>query len=226
LSDYLFLKTATFIGGRSSDRQPLSEEDWDYVVRSLDVITDLDPYFKDPYLLGTGLLTWDAQRFEDAIALLKKGMDYRILDWELPFYAGFNYFYFLNDHANGGLYLMRAAEIPGSPGLLKTLAARITYYAGQSRTALAFLRQMLSDTHSDALRQRLSLRLHALENAVILEDALEQFTKHEGRVPTLFTELVEAGYLAELPVDPYGGEWIILPNGRVFSTSKFADMKK
>jgi hypothetical protein len=121
---------------------------------------------------------------------------------------------------------MRAAEIPGSPGLLKTFAARITYYAGQSRTALAFLRQMLSDTHSDALRQRLSLRLHALESAVILEDALEQFKKHEGRVPTLFTELVEAGYLDELPVDPYGGEWIILPNGRVFSTSKFADIKQ
>ena len=225
LSDYLFLKTATFVGGRSGAGQIMTADDWDYVVASLDVITDLDPYFKDPYLLGTGLLTWDAQRYEDAVELLKKGMEYRDWDWELPFYAGFNYFYFLNDYENGGYYLMRAAEIPGSPGLLTTLAARITYYAGQSRTALAFLRQMLSETQSDALRRRLALRLTALENAVTIEEAMEQFKQREGRVPD-FSELVSAGYLDELPADPYGGEWILMPNGRVFSTSKFAEMKQ
>ncbi len=225
LSDFLFLKTATFIGGRSAAGQAMSEEDWDFVVASLDVITDLDPYFSDPYWLGTGLLTWDAQRFDEANRLLKKGMQYRDWDWQLPFYVGFNYFYFLNDYANGSKYLMQAAELPGSPGLLKTLAARISYYAGQSRTALAFLHQMLSETRSEALRQRLSLRLQALQSAVAIEEALALFKEQEGRVPEDLTDLVRSGYLDELPQDPYGGDWIILPNGRVYSTSRFAEKR-
>ena len=63
-----------------------------------------------------------------------------------------------------------------------------------------------------------------VENAVIIEDAMEQFKQQEGRVPQ-FSELVNTGCLAELPADPYGGEWILLPIGRVFSTSKFAEKR-
>ncbi len=70
----------------------------------------------------------------------------------------------------------------------------------------------------------MSLRLTALENAVVIEDALEQCKQKEGRIPE-FGELVDSGYLDELPADPYGGEWELLPNGRVFSTSKFAEMR-
>ena len=50
LSDFLFLKIATFIGGRSMPGELLNEEDWQFVTQSLDVVTDLDPFFVDPYI--------------------------------------------------------------------------------------------------------------------------------------------------------------------------------
>src|SRR6056297_1638379 len=121
LSDYLFLKTATFIGGRSAVGQPMSEADWEYVIRSLDVITDLDPYFTDPYFLAEGLLAWDASKPEEANRLLKKGIAHRTWDWRLQFFAGFNYFYFLQDYASASEHIMAAAEILGSPAYLTTL---------------------------------------------------------------------------------------------------------
>ena len=225
LSDFLFLKTATFVGGRSGMGQPLTEEDWQYVAASLDVVTDLDPYFTDPYVLAEGLLAWDAGKPEEANRLLKKGMEYRTLDWRLPFYVGFNSFYFLQDYASAAEYIMQAAKLPGSPSYLSTLAARLAYYGGQSRTALLFLQQMLEEASDPLMQKRLQKRLTALQNAVIIENALAEFKEREERLPA-FGELVEKGYLNELPPDPYGGEWILLPSGRVFSTSKFVERRE
>ncbi len=220
LADFLFLKTATFIGGRGGAGQPLSEEDWHYVIRSLDVITDLDPYFSDPYTLAAGLLSWDAGKPEEANRLLKKGFHYRTFDWRLPFFIGFNYFYFLRDYETAADYIMTASQLPNSPAYLPTLGARLAYYGGKSKTALLFLQEMIADTDDALLRRRLELRLLALERAVIIEEALEHFKLRENRLPAP-SELVELGYLPELPPDPYGGQWVLLPNGRVFSTSRF-----
>lgn len=225
LSDYEFLRAATFYGDRSVKRQQMSAEDWDFFAYSLDVVTDLDPYFLDPYILGEGLLTWDTRRYAAANALLLKGMQYRTWDWQLPYYVGFNYFYFLGDSATGSTYLMQAAEIPGSPAYLKTLAARLAYYGGKSQTALLFLQQMLAETHSEALKRHMGKRLLALQGAVQIEDALQQYRNTNGADPHELSELVRSGYLEELPQDPYGGQWTLLQNGRVYSTSKFVDAK-
>lgn len=220
LSDFLFLKTSTFIGGKSTK---IGEADWQFVFRSLDVVTDLDPYFVDPYMLGEGLLAWDAGQPKLANQLLIKGTKYRTNDWRLPFFIGFNDFYFLKDYETASGYIMTAAQLPGSDSYLKTLGARLAYYGGKSKTALLFLQQMLTENDDPLLKKRLSLRLTALERAVVIEEAVEKFKAQQGRVPNPLSELVTAGYLAELPVDPYGGQWGLVENGRVFSSSRFAE---
>lgn len=223
LSDFLFLKTATFIGGRIESGQPLSDADWTFVARGLDVVIDLDPYFVDPYLLAEGLLAWDAGKAKLANQLLIKGTKYRRDDWRLPFFIGFNNFYFLGDYETASGFIMTAAQLPGSPGYLKTLGARLAYYGGKSKTALLFLQEMLATTEDRLLRSRLEKRMLALEQAVAIEEAMEEFKIQEGMPAESLAEMIAAGYLKELPIDPYGGDWIVSENGRVFSTSKFAD---
>jgi len=226
LADFQFLRVLTFYGDRSANQQPLTTEDWDYFRDSIDVLTDLDPYFYDPYVLTEGLLTWDAGRFEDANTLLAKGARYRSNDWRLPYFIGFNHFFFLKDYAAGSEHIMAASRLPGSPSYLPTLAARLAYYGGKSQTAVLFLKQMLAGNSDERLAQRLQLRLLALERAVQIEEALQHFRQEKQREIESVNELVTAGYLQELPEDPYGGQWQILPNGRVFSTSKFVQGKK
>lgn len=221
LSDFLFLKTSTYIGGKPA--KAMTEADWQFVFRSLDVVTDLDPYFVDPYMLGEGLLAWDAGQPKLANQLLVKGTKYRTNDWRLPFFIGFNYFYFLKDYEAASDFIMTAAQLPGSDAYLKTLGARLAYYGGKSKTALLFLQQMLAENDDPLLKKRLSLRLTALERAVVIEEAVEKFKAAKGRVPNPLSELVAAGYLAELPKDPYGGQWGLVENGRVFSSSRFAE---
>lgn len=221
LADFLLLKTITFFGGKVELEQPLAEQDWTFIETSLDVVTDLDPYFKDPYVLGQGLFSWEAGRYTSAIRLLEKGLDYRESDWELPFYIGFNYFYFLGDNERGADYLMRASRRPASPGFLPNLAARIGYYGGKSRTAIIFLRATIDGTSDPGVRKWLEMRLIALERAAAIEDALEKYVADNGNPPESLSSLVKGGYLDELPEDPYGGEWVLMGNGRVFSTSRF-----
>ena len=183
LSDFLFLKTATFVGGRSGSGQLLNEEDWNFVIQSLDVVTDLDPYFVDPYMLAEGLLAWDAGKPSEANQLLIKGMKYRTFDWRLPFFVGFNNFYFLKDYETASGFIMTASRLPGSPAYLATLGARLAYYGGKSKTALLFLKEMLADTGDAMMKKRLQMRLQALERAVLIEEALNKFKKEEGRMP-------------------------------------------
>ena len=225
LSDYLFLKVATFVGGHSAAAgNPMLDEDWQYVSRSLDVVTDLDPYFLDPYMLAEGLLAWDAQKFDEANKLLEKGSRFRDWDWKLPFFVGFNHFYFLKDYEAASGYIMQAAQLPGSPAYLKTLGARLAYYGGKSKTALLFLEEMLAETDDALLRSRLQLRLLALERAVQIEEALDRYRSREGTLPDKLSDLVTSGDLLFLPEDPYGGKWGVLKNGRVYSTSKFTEL--
>lgn len=225
LADFQFLKLTTFLGERSLLGRKLTEEDWRYFVSSVDSITDLDPYFVDPYFLAEGFLTWETGKFEDANRLLKRGVQYRDWDWRLPYFVGFNYFYFLHDYEKGAEYVMKAAQISGSPDFLPTLASRLAYYGGQSRTAVLFIKGMLSETTNVHLRQALTLRLQALEGAVMIEGAIQKFKADYGRLPKK-GELVSAGYLKKMPVDPYGGEWVLNKEGRVFSTSKFTKINQ
>lgn len=223
LADFLFLKLVAFFGGRSIAGQALGVEEWNYLGTGLDVVTDLDPYFLDPYFLAEGLLAWDAGQVEKANEILLKGITHRPKEWVLPFFVGFNHFYFLKDYAVASDYIMAASRLPGSPSYLQALASRLAYYGGKSKTALLFLQEMIAEADDPLLRKRLSKRLEALRHAVIIEEAMEKFKVREGRLPHRVAEIVERGYLTQLPEDPYGGAWGILENGRVFSTSRFAE---
>lgn len=224
LSDFLFLKAATFNGERHLSQKSLSDRDWDYLIATLNVVTDLDPYFEDPYVFAEGNLAWEGRVIE-ANQLLEKGRKHREWDWRIPYYLGFNHFYFLQDYQKGGEYVMEAARVPGSHRFLSTLGARLAYYGGKSKTAVIFLKQMLVETKDVRLRVRLKKRLLALERAVELEALIEIFKEQQGRAPESIEELVGLGYVDSVPEDPYGGKWKILKNGRVFSTSKFTSSR-
>ena len=59
LSDFLFLKVMTYYGEHVMRSQTMSEQDWNYIQSGLDVVTDLDPYFLDPYTFTQGTLAWE-----------------------------------------------------------------------------------------------------------------------------------------------------------------------
>lgn len=220
LSDFLFLKVITFLGDKIGKHEQFNDTYADYLSASIDSITDLDPYFWDAYLFADMMLTWQMGKFQQANELLFKARKYRTQDYRVPYFIGFNYFYFMGDNAKGAQYLMEASKLPGSPSYLPNLAARLSVYSFQHRTAIAFLKKMLDDTQNEALARQLTMRIKALIALDKLEQGVAQYKKTFNRMPPSLNELLVAGIIEQLPEDPYGGQFVLLKNGRVFTTSR------
>ena len=226
LSDFLFLKVSTFLGDKFIKNEKLESKHADYIYNSVDVITDLDPWFWDAYLLADMLLTWDFGKIDMANKLLFKAKEYRTTDFKVPYHIGFNYFYFLKDNMNGAKYMMEAARLPGSPAYLPGLAARLSVYQNQYGPAILFLGETLKKTQNPSLAKQIEIRLKTLIILDNLEKAVQEFKGIYGFFPFKIAELVDRGLIKKIPQDPYGGEFTILKNGRVFTTSNMIHNQK
>lgn len=222
-ADIQLLQGIFFIGDKIERQAVITAEDWDYFTRIINAVIKLDPYFYDTYHFSTGVLTWGAGRFVDAVDILKYGRQFNPDDFRFPYHIGFIYFYFLDDATQGAQYLELASRIPDSPPILATLAARLAYYKGNYAFSVELLQRMLSTEHRPEIKEFYKKRLEALRGAITIEKAVRQFKDDNGFYPDNLSELCSENYLMLLPNDPYGGQYIILDNGRVYSTSKFTD---
>lgn len=189
--------------------------------KTLESAIILDPYNVDAYYFAQAAFTWEIGRAQDVNRLLDYGMRYRYWDWSLPFYAGFNAAYFLEDFQTAASYMERAAEITGD-SLFTNLAARYHFEAGHSGLGIAFLDSMIEGATEPRLKQVYQLRRDALLAVEAIESALENYRQRFDRSPDDLYELVLHHFLTELPVDPYGGTFYLDDQGRVRSTSAFA----
>jgi tetratricopeptide (TPR) repeat protein len=223
ISDYLFLKSLVFIGStmERTERPRVKPWEWKWVYALIDAATDLDPYFFDPYYFANANFTWDGMMIQETNVLLEKGMRYRDWDSRLPFFIGFNYFYFLQDNTNARKYLLEASQRPDAPQIYAELASKLAYEKKRTENAISFLEEILRRTDDESLRKRYETRLSFLRAVLRVEKALEQYKKKYGREPSRIEDLIKKGLLREIPVDPSGGILYLDMTGRVRSTSEF-----
>jgi tetratricopeptide (TPR) repeat protein len=195
--------------------------DYPAMSRSIHAAVKLDPYNMDAYYFAQATLVWDAKQIQIANDLLEYGMRYRTWDFYLPFYAGFNYAYFLKDYAKAAEHYKRAGELSGSE-LSINLAGRYLYESGNSEMAIAYLSAMEQGARNESIKKTFQIRLQALKEGRRIELARDGYRKDTGHQPVSVEELVRKGYLTGQPVDPYGGKFYFEPDGSVRSTSKFA----
>lgn len=195
--------------------------DYSAMSRIVHAALRLDPYNMDGYYFGQSILAWDARQYKLATELLEYGMQYRTWDWQLPFFAGFNYAYFLHDKEKAAKMYMRAGELSNAT-LFKTLAGRYLQEAGETRMAIDYLQALAKNTRNPSVRQALQVRISAFEAVLAIEQARDQFIEEHGRPPANIGDIVNGGFLETNPVDPYGGQFYLDENHHVRSTSNFA----
>jgi tetratricopeptide (TPR) repeat protein len=220
----LIMKVLMYFGGITMKQQEkIIAEPPDYVMMSRVIhgALQLDPYNMDGYYFAQAFLVWDAHQVAIANNLLDYGMKYRTWDWSLPFFAGFNSAYFLKDYAKAAEYFKRAGELSGSP-LYINLTGRYLQESGKTGLAIGYLKTMIATSRNDTARKSFEIRLKAFEGVRIIEMACDRFREKEGRIPSSVAELLASGFLQALPLDPYGGQFYLEPDGKVATTSKFA----
>lgn len=179
----------------------------------------LDPYNMDTYYFAQASFTWGVNRASDVNLLLDYGMGFRDWDWLLPYYAGFNAAYFLNDPATAAKYMKRAASLTGNT-LLTKLTARYLQLAGRTTFAINFLDDMIERAQDTKIIQQLEIRKQALQAILNIEIAISQFEQNFKFKPQDLDALVDTGFLPVIPQDPYGGKFYLDESGEVQTTSR------
>jgi hypothetical protein len=204
-ADLLWLRTLQTIGQRS-----VTSLEYEWLYHALDVITTLDPRYDYAYQAGGIILTEFAERVDLSNRLYIKGMEANPTVWQLPFYLGYNHFFYLHDDAKAGEYMLRASGLPGRPHFLPFLATRLAAAGGSPEVALDFLGEMLRQTEDVQIKEQIELRIKELiieRDLRMLEDAVQRYTQFAGKPPVNLQQLLTAGLLTAIPGEPFGGEY-------------------
>jgi tetratricopeptide (TPR) repeat protein len=219
----LVLKVMVYFGGLMSNETGKYKLPPEYQTMSKIIhgAVKLDPYNMDAYYFAQALLVWDTAAYRIATDLLVYGMKYRTWDWYLPFFAGFNSAYFLKEYDNAAVYYKKAAELSGEP-LFATLAGRYMQKSGKTDMAIAYLATMVKSAKNPSIRKSYQVRLSAFKAVRVVEAAIESYSQRIGTPPPSLESIMAAGFLKQIPEDPYGGRFYITNDGRVATTSEFS----
>ncbi len=216
LGDLLWIKALGYFGSHSA-----TDQSYTWLGHILDIVTTLDPLYHPPYEFGGIALAAEAGDVDSSIALLKKGMDHVPPNhpryYYLPFFLAFDYMYYKEDYLTAAHYLEQAAKFPQSPPYLPNLVARLYANADSPEVAVAFLQEMIQSTKQQDLKDRLLVRLYQVShqsNLKTLNQAIDIFYQKFAKRPLSLDELVDAGIIHDIPVDPRGGAYYIDEQGR------------
>jgi tetratricopeptide (TPR) repeat protein len=216
-ADMLWLRLVQVVGKKRN-----SADEYEWMYHALDVLTTLDPQYAYAYYAGGVVLGDLANRPDLSIRLLEKGVEANPDVWNIPFLLGYNYYFLLGEPAKGAEYIMRAARLPDGPSYLPGLATRMAAEAGSPDTALAFLEARLRETQDPEMREFLANRMKEViieRDLHILGSAVEAYRAQHQVPPATLTDLVLAGALSNLPVEPFGGEYLVNSHSGSVSSS-------
>src|SRR3972149_5206914 len=216
-ADIIWLQTIQVIG-----EDTVTPNGYDWIYHALDVVTTLDPKFAYAYQLGGVTLSVLGKAPEKSNMLLLKGMKENPDVWQIPFYIGFNNFFYLNDYGRAAEYMAKASELPGHPAYLPTPAARLYVQAGNPDTALDLIWRKYRETKDEKVRASLEYRIKEViveRDVKFLEDAIRRYREAFKVYPDSIGKLVEKGVIPAIPREPFGGQYYFSPeDGKVYSS--------
>ena len=189
----------------------------------LNITTQLDSHIIPAYTYGATFLTADppngAGTPDKAIRLMEYGIQNNPDDWHLYYDLGFIYYSDLNEYAKAADAFERGSHVPNAHPFLKILAAQAAQHGGEAQTAEMLWESVLGTSRDQNIRENAAWHLRALKvgrDVTQLETMLRQYRQKFGRLPASFRDLVTAGMLPGIPVDPRGNEYQLDADGHVF----------
>ena len=213
ISELLFFRAIVYFGDKLETK---IMPNWHWIHKALDASTYLDPYNIDSYYFAEAVLAWDAKMPKEANIVLERGAKFRNWDWYIPFFMGFNSFYFLKDNKEAARWFSEAAKINKE---IAPIAAKFYYKVNETAFAIAFLKKMYEDAQNENVKKSIAIRLDTLEKIFLLEKAVSQYKDRFNKTPENLEELIKEGILGQIPADPYGGVFFIDKDNSIKTTS-------
>jgi tetratricopeptide (TPR) repeat protein len=186
----------------------------------LDITTELDPHLLIAYRFGSLFLAGrppegagDPQR---AIYLLERGIVANPDYWRFWEDLGFIYYWDMKDYARAARAFQTGSERPGALPWMRVLAASVASQGGEIQTSRLLWTEIAHAAGNDSMRHSAEIHLAALDALEALrkiDGLLALYRQQQGREPRSLQDLVVAGYLRRVPLDPSGEAFAIAQNG-------------
>ena len=188
----------------------------------LNITTQLDPHLIPPYAFGSTFLSMQppngAGLPQRAIQLMEYGIRNNPDDWHLYYDLGYLY-YDLKDYAGAAKAFEAGSKVPNAHPFLKVLAAQAAQHGGEEDTARMLWTSVLETSRDKYIRNNAIWHLRALKadrDCTQLEEIVQAYRQQTGHFPSSFEEMMRAGMLRGIPLDPRGNEYQLDPQGHVF----------
>lgn len=182
---------------------------YDLLFPLLDITTSLDPYFNIAYHFGALFLAESypagPERPDLAIRLLEKGLKTQPDRWQFAQDIGFIHYWWRRDYPTAAEWFRRGSEMPDGPNWLGGLAAVTLAQGGNRESSRRLWQEIDRNAEADWLRVQARFRLRqldAMDQIALLDELVRRFEREAGRSPQTWLDLVRAGLLAGIPVDP------------------------
>jgi tetratricopeptide (TPR) repeat protein len=187
----------------------------------LDITTTLDPNLLVAYRFGGMFLSQRAPtgagRPDLAVKLIQRGIQANPEYWRLYEDLGFVYYFDLKDYQKASEAFLEGSKKPDAQVWMKVMAAKIATEGASYETSVFLWKDIYETSKDPDIKANAQMHLKLLrvqEDCKRLDALAEEFAKRYGRRPKRMSELVQAGFLRGLPVDPDGFAYVFSEEGK------------
>ena len=134
MGDLIWLRTSYYFGSHA-----LTDRKYFYLVFLLDLVTDLSPKWKAPYIFGAVILPIETDSASETLYLLEKGLQHNPFSWQLYFFKGYILWKYMDEPKTASQCFFESSRIKGAPPFLISLSATLATEAGEKELARRFL---------------------------------------------------------------------------------------
>jgi tetratricopeptide (TPR) repeat protein len=217
LADIYWTRAVQYYGNKHLRGQANLELLWPL----LDITTTLDPNLLISYRFGAMFLSQAAPggagRPDLAVQLIQRGIKENPEYWRLYEDLGFIYYFDLKDYQKASDAFLEGSKNPNSKLWMKVMAAKIAA-EGESLATSTFLWKDIYDSTPDPTIKKTALLhlqlLRVREDCKQLDALGDEYAKRYGTRPARMREMVQAGLLDAIPVDPLGFAYVFGEDGK------------
>lgn len=215
-ADVYWIRAVQYYG--STKLSKVEDKDYSFLFPLLDITTTLDPRFNIAYRFGAILLSEGYPngpgRPDEAIALLEKGIRESPNKWEYYLDAGFVEYWWHDDPKAAADWFLRGSKLSTAPNWLQPLAASVLAEGGDQLAARVLWTQLAQTAEQEWMRRTARTRLQQLDAEAVIEQIqpiVNSFYDKANRFPTGWEEVIRAGLVRGVPLDPTGVPYTLDP---------------
>ena len=217
VADIYWIRALQYFG---NPEFPVNEKNPDLVYKYFNIITELDPKFVNAYRFGGTFLSephpYGMNDLEKGSLILDKGRKNNPDNFRLPMEQAFLYYLYSDDLKKASELFTEASEKPGltehRKASFKGMAAAALNKNGDRELAKKIWIEIYNTT-LDENRKKFALmnlkELKTMEDEENLTKIAKNFEKIYGRFPENFEDLLNAGYIKEIPRDHNKNNFVI-----------------